>query len=123
MADQAAHRAQALSNRTFAETLLQQSGGDPTALQWVVPGAFYSGAHCIESHLATYGATSTSHDERKRKMRDPAYGVPPHVYTAYRQLERHSRGARYYMQQFSASYVQTEILDRDLSTVTSWVGL
>ena len=123
MADQAAHRAQAISNRTFAQTLLQQSGGDPTALQWAVTAAFYCAVHCIEAHLATYGATSTSHDERKRKMRDPAYAIPAHVYTAYRQLERHSRGARYYMQRFNASYVQSEILDQDLSTVTSWASL
>jgi hypothetical protein len=123
VASRADHLAQARRNRDFAGQLLKDYPNDSTALQWAVTAAFYCAVHCIEAHLAPYGATTRSHEERRRKMLDPRYNIPATVYAAYRQLERYSRGARYSLQQFAVGDVQTSILGRYLATVTQFVGI
>jgi len=88
------HLVQARANRAHAEWLLAMSPGDPTALQWAVTAAFYSGLHGLTAYLLAQGITSKSHTARARALASPTSGVPQYVIDAYRDLEEMSRDGR-----------------------------
>lgn len=92
-------------------------------MQWAATAAFYAAVHCIEAYLSQYGVTSRSHTERDFSIANPRYGIPSDVADAYEQLKRRSRGARYYLWQFTAGQIRSDILDRFLAKITKFVGL
>jgi hypothetical protein len=119
---EATHRSEARANRALARSLLANNAGDPTALRWAATIAFYAAMHCMEAHLATRGLAGSNHKARKHLLRDPANGVPGHVYASYRRLEDAAFGARYLVRTFTPADVET-LLSTQLATVTAFVNL
>ncbi len=117
------HLEQARSNRAFAEYLLSQHAADRVSLQWAVTATFFCAVHCMQAYLLDHGVDPQSHLERNATIADPAYGVPPNVQSAYRALFQFSIKARYRLGQFSPDWVRTRVLDRELKSVTDFVGL
>ena len=117
------HLEQARANRVHAEYLLQHAPDDPTAMQWAVTAGFYCAVHCLQAYLVGQGLVPRSHVQRDNYLANPRYGVPSGVYEAYKTLKRRSEGARYLLQRFRSEQVRAEVLDRDLTTVTAFVGL
>lgn len=117
------HFQQARGNRVHAEHLLVTYPRDPIALQWAVTAAFYCAVHSMNAHLARRSVHIRNHYQRDAALANPANGVPPDIYRAYRTLKVRSEGARYWMQRFQASRVRSEILDTHLARVTAFVSL
>lgn len=122
MADEAAHRAEALANRHIAERLLAEPEQDETVIQWAVTVMFYSALHAITAYLVVRGVSVGSHDDRSLALADPQNGVPNHVFAAYQHLKRRSVDARYLMRRFTPQQVRNR-LDDQLHEVFRFVGL
>lgn len=123
MSNRENHLRQARDNLAFARRLLATFEDDPTAMQWAVTAAFYCALHALEAHLLRHGERSRNHHERLVMLRQRRFGVPPEVYTAYRQLKWRSEGARYHLWQFRAETVREVVLGRLLARVTAFVDL
>lgn len=102
------------------------AAGYPTigrdGVRWAVTAAFYCAVHGMTAYLIGRGVTVESHDERRWALADPRNGVPRDVYRAYGRLQGRSVGARYMLQVFTPAQVR-QLLDRELATVTRFVGL
>ncbi len=123
MPTRAEHLDQARANRAHAERLLGESPTDPIAVQWAVTAAFYCAVHCLQAYLVGRGVRPRSHLQRDAYLADQRYGIPNHVYNAYKKLKRRSEGARYLLWRFTAADVRDDVLDRYLARITSFVGL
>ncbi len=117
------HREQARLNRTHAEYLSANPNTDPTSLQWAVTAAFYCAVHCMQGYLVDRGLDPQNHYDRRLAIADPANGIPPQVQYAYRGLYQQSVKARYRFGAFTRAVVRGRILDYDLRTITTFVGL
>jgi hypothetical protein len=114
---------QARRNRDLASDLLATRVGDPTARQWIVTLAFYCALHCLEAHLDTHGRHCFTHSTRNRTLAQPAIGVPPDVFVAYRQLQIWSEGARYSLQEFDETRIRTQVIGGYLARVTRFINI
>ncbi len=100
------HIKQAKHNRDLIEAL------DPTSplfTDWIVTAAFYVAVHLIEAWFANknkHFRTHTERDEWGGKVAEFRRVVWPN----YKELERHSRNARYECVKFQPNFVQSDIL-------------
>ncbi len=117
------HRDQARLNRTHAEYLIADPHTDPTSLQWAVTAAFYCAVHCMQGYLVDRGQDPQNHTDRRKAIADPANAIPLHVQVAYRSLYQLSKKARYRLGVFHRGFVRGRVLDGELATITTFVGL
>jgi len=117
------HLDQARGNLSFAHYLLTHHATDPVSLQWAVTAAFYRAVHCMQAQLLGRGVNPQDHRDRNWAIADPANGVPPRVQSAYRALFQFSIRARYRFGMFSPIWIRNRIFDRELKTVTDFVGI
>jgi len=119
------HFEQARQNRAFAEHLLATYPNNPVFLQWAVTAAFYAALHCMTGYLVQQGVQVFNHQAREAELARRTNGgaIPFPVYDAYVKLKRRSTGARYELWTFSERQVRSQILDRYLATIATFVGL
>jgi hypothetical protein len=116
------HLLQARENRAHAEWLLASRATDNTALQWAVTAAFYAALHGLTAYLMVQGVRVSNHAARARALRDPNSGIPHRIYSAYRDLEVWSRGARYELWNVTTQDAQ-DLLDQELASIATFVGM
>ncbi len=104
MPTQQQHLAQAKHNEDFVNSF-----DLPTThyLDWVATGIYYAALHYVESYLALQGKHPRSdkyRDEMFQQLRDLRA-----IYADFRTLRDYSRAARYDIQKFSATEVESMI--------------
>ena len=104
MPTQQQHWAQAQHNEDFVHSFDLQT---TPYLDWVVTGAYYAALHYIESYLALQGRHPRS-DRYRDEMFQQLSDLRP-IYADFRTLRDYSRGARYDIQKFSVTEVESLI--------------
>jgi hypothetical protein len=77
----------------------------------------------LQGYLADRGIDPKTHAARDAEIANPANGVPPKVYWAYRELKDRSERARYRLASFDPIWVQEKLIEGRLKTITEFVGL
>ena len=115
------HLTQARWNLAVMRHLVENADNiGPGAVQWAITAACYAALHALEAHLIRAGLTSSSHNDRARKLSQA--GVPYEVVDSYKLLQQWSEQARYLLAEFDVEFVRTQMND-ELGVVLSFVGL